>query len=208
MTAVVLAGLLAGWAVAVPVGPVAAYLVALSARTGWRTGAAAALGVAAADGLYALLAALGGTGLVQVVRPATGPARWLGAVVLLTLAVHGAVTALRGTTGPADGPVALTPRRAFARLLALTLVNPATVLVFAALVVGSDGAVAADPVSALVFAGAAMLASAAWQLLLATSGAALGGLLTGRRGRLATALSSSAVMAVLALALALPGGLP
>jgi threonine/homoserine/homoserine lactone efflux protein len=204
VTGVVLAGLLAGWAVAVPVGPVAAYLVALSARSGWRTGTAAALGVAAADGIYALLAAVGGTGLVQVVRPAVGPARWVGAAVLLCLAAHGVVTALRSRPGTAvDGPPALAPRAAFARLLALTMVNPATVLTFAALVVGSGATVTGHPASALVFAAAAAGASAAWQVLLATSGAALGGLLTGRRGRVGTGLVSSGVMAALALALVL-----
>ena len=205
MTAVVLAGLLAGWAVAVPVGPVGAYLVALSARSGWRTGSAAALGVATADGLYALLAALGGTALVQVVRPAAGPARWVGAGVLLLLAVRGAVEALRGRAAVAD-PVRGAPRAAFLRLLALTLVNPATVLTFVALVVGSGAAVAGSGAAAAVFSAAVAVASAAWQLVLATSGAVLGGVLTGPRARLATALVSSAVMAALAVALVLPGG--
>lgn len=206
MTGVVLAGLLAGWAVALPVGPVGAHLVALSARSGWRTGAAAALGVAAADGLYALVAAAGGAGLVQVVRPAAEVATVVGAGVLLVLAAHGLVGALRPAVGELGGAAALRPPAAFVRLLALTLVNPATVLTFAALVVGSGARLAGQPATALVFAAAAALASAAWQLVLATSGAALGGVLTGPRGRRVTALVSSAVTAALALALVLPGG--
>ena len=43
------AGALAGLAVAMPVGPVAVYLLGLGARTPWPTAAAAALGVATVD---------------------------------------------------------------------------------------------------------------------------------------------------------------
>ncbi|MER6591520.1 lysine transporter LysE, partial [Micromonospora purpureochromogenes] len=58
-----LAGLLAGYGVAVPVGAIAIVVIGLTARTSLRVGAAAALGVAAADGLYAALAVLGGAAL-------------------------------------------------------------------------------------------------------------------------------------------------
>jgi hypothetical protein len=51
----------------------------------------------------------------------------------------------------------------------------------------------------LVFAASAFLASASGQLLLAGCEKLLGSALTGRRGRLPTALGSSAVMCVLAL---------
>ena len=47
----------------------------------------------------------------------------------------------------------------------------------------------------------AFLASASWQLLVAGGGSLIGRLLTGERGRLVTALVSSAVIAVLAVAL-------
>ena len=50
MTAALLAGLLAGYGIAMPVGAVATYLVTLTARTSARVGAAGALGVASADG--------------------------------------------------------------------------------------------------------------------------------------------------------------
>jgi arginine exporter protein ArgO len=189
----VVAGLLAGWAVAVPVGAIGAYLVALSASAPWRTGVAAALGVAVADGAYALVAVLGGAAVAPLVAPASGPLRWLSAAVLLALAARTAVVALR-TPGAAAVPSA---RGAFVRLLALTLVNPMTVLTFTALVVGMRGG---SPLAEqLVFAASAFGASASWQLLLVGCGTALGRTLTSRRGRLATALVSSAVMAVLAL---------
>jgi arginine exporter protein ArgO len=52
-----------------------------------------------------------------------------------------------------------------------------------------------------VFVGAAFIASASWQLLLAAGGGLLGRVLTGPRGRFATAIGSSVVIAALAVAL-------
>jgi arginine exporter protein ArgO len=55
------------------------------------------------------------------------------------------------------------------------------------------------PLEQGVFVLAAFFASASWQLLLAGGGALLGRALTGRRGRLVTALASSAMIMVLAV---------
>ena len=193
MTSAVVAGLLAGWAIAVPVGAIGAYLVALSAAAPWRTGVAAALGVACADGVYAFVAVLGDAALAPLVSEVAAPLRWVSAGVLLGLAVRTAVVALR----PVGAVPPLAARRAFVRLLALTLVNPMTVVYFTALVVGARGG--SSWAEQLAFAGSALLASASWQLLLVGCGGLLGRALTGRRGRLATGLVSSAVIAVLAL---------
>ena len=81
MSAALLAGLLAGYGVAVPVGAIAALIVSLTARTSLRVGAGAALGVATADGLYCLAAVLGGTALARVVEPISGPLRWVAMVM-------------------------------------------------------------------------------------------------------------------------------
>ncbi len=208
MTAALVAGLLAGYGIAVPVGAVATYLVSLTARTSLRTGVCAALGVATADGLYALVAALGGTALAVALQPVLVPLRWASALVLLALAVRGAVTALRQYRArrlpgrQQRDPVG--PARAYTALLGITLLNPTTVVYFAALVLGSRAAEAVRPLEQAVFVLAAFLASASWQLLLAGGGALLGRALTGHRGRLATGLVSSAVIAVLAAGMLLP----
>ncbi|MFH9861527.1 LysE family transporter [Streptomyces sp. NPDC017202] len=203
MTAALVAGLVAGYGIAVPVGAVGAYLVSLTARTSPRTGVSAALGVATADGLYALLATLGGSALAAALRPVLGPLRWASALVLLALAARSATTAVRRfrarrpttrTVPPPPGPA-----RAWLSLLGLTLLNPTTVVYFAALVLGTGTADAVRASEQGVFVLAAFAASASWQLLLAGSGALLGRALTGHRGRLLTALGSSAVMTVLAL---------
>ncbi|KJS55415.1 lysine transporter LysE [Streptomyces rubellomurinus subsp. indigoferus] len=207
MSAALVAGLLAGYGVAVPVGAVGAYLVALTARTSLRTGACAALGVATADGLYALLAVLGGAGLAPLIAPVATPLRIGAALVLLALAVRTARTALRARRadgGPLRAQAPPSPARAFLTLLGITLLNPLTVLYFAALVLGDGPNPPAGPDRA-VFTAAVFAASASWQLLLAASGALLGRALTGPRGRLFTALASAALVGGLAVRLLLTG---
>ncbi|MFF0597759.1 LysE family transporter [Streptomyces antibioticus] len=206
MTAALLAGLVAGYGIAVPVGAVATYLVSLTARTSLRTGVCAALGVAAADGLYALLATVGGSAVAVALRPVLVPLRWASALVLLALAARGALTAVRRYRARHLAVRAVPPppsaRRAFLSLLGITLLNPATVVYFAALVLGSGASGAVRPLEQGVFVVAAFAASASWQVLVAGGGALLGRALTGHRGRLVTALVSSAVMTVLAVDMA------
>ncbi|MFB7937648.1 LysE family transporter [Streptomyces sp. NPDC127049] len=201
MTSAVVAGLLAGYGIAIPVGAVGAHLVAVAARSPWRTGAGAALGIAAADGVYALVAVLGGAALVPLLAPVAVPLRWASAVVLLALAAASARTALRvhrAGTPVADRPVTA-PHRAFWTFLGITVLNPMTVLYFTALVLG--GHTTTGPAEAAVFVAAAFAASASWQLLLSTTGTVLGHTLAGPRARLLTGLVSSALIAVLAVGL-------
>ncbi|MDX3457037.1 LysE family transporter [Streptomyces sp. ME02-8801-2C] len=207
MTAALVAGLLAGYGIAVPVGAVTTYLVSLTARTSLRTGVCAALGIATADGLYALLATLGGTALAGALQPVLVPLRWASALVLAVLAVRGGAGALRqyraGALATRADAMPPTPLRAFLMLVGITLLNPTTVIYFAALVLGSRASDAVSHWEQGVFVLAAFLASASWQLLIASGGALLGRALTGRRGRLVTALVSSAVIMALAVRMVL-----
>jgi len=202
VTAALVAGLLAGFGIAIPVGAVATYLVSLTARTSLRTGVCAALGVATADGLYALVAVAGGSALAASLQPVLDPLRWASGLVLATLALRGALIALRQyreeQLATRSGPAPVGPGRAYLALLGITMLNPTTVVYFVALVLGSSAGTAAGPLEQGVFVLAAFAASASWQLLLAGGGALLGRALTGRRGRLTTGLVSSAVILALA----------
>ena len=202
MSAALVAGVLAGYGIAVPVGAVGAYLVSLTARTNLRTGACAALGVATADGIYALAAVAGGAALAPLIRTVQTPLRWGAAVVLLVLAVRGAAGAVRARHDPRPPEPRLSGSHAYWGLLGLTLLNPMTVIYCAALVLGAGDTVTGAGPRAL-FAAAAFTASATWQLLLAAGGALLGRALTGPGARLATALGSSALIAGLAVHLVL-----
>ncbi|MEV4492136.1 LysE family transporter [Micromonospora coxensis] len=209
MTAAFLAGLVAGYGVAIPVGAIAVLIMGLAARTSFRVGAAAALGVGTADGLYAAAAAFGGTALAAVIAPVAGPLRVVAALVLLGLATRTAWRALRPATGTTAADV---PRRgldsaprAFAGVLALTLLNPATVVYFAALVIGRRDSADPDLPAASAFVLGAFLASVSWQLLIAGGGSLVGRVLAGPRGRLVTALVSSVIIAALAVAVLVGG---
>ncbi|HZE38215.1 MAG TPA: LysE family transporter [Stackebrandtia sp.] len=201
--AALVAGLIAGYGIAMPVGAVATYLVALTARTTLRIGAFAAFGVATADGLYALIASLAGSAVTPVIQPIMPPLRWASALVLIALAVRAAARAIRQyskiqtTTRASEAPIS--PVRAYLTLLGLTVMNPITLIYFAALVLGSQTTAAPDYLEQAVFVLAAFAASASWQLLLASGGALLGRTLTGSRGRLVTAVTSSTVICALAL---------
>ncbi|MFJ9177082.1 LysE family transporter [Streptomyces sp. NPDC102360] len=200
-----LPGLWAGYALAVPVGALAVLLVSLTARTSLRVGVLAALGVATADGLYAVLAVLGGAALSRTIQPVTGPLRWVAATVLLGLAARTALRAVRerGSTPDAAVPSALgRPTRAYLGFLGLTLLNPWTIIYFSALVLAGPAGGDVNGSARTAFVAAVIAASASWQLLLATGGAVLGRALTGSRGRFITTLVSSAVIGALAVSLA------
>ncbi|MCY1138825.1 LysE family transporter [Actinoplanes sp. Pm04-4] len=199
MSAAFLAGVVAGYGVALPMGAIGVLIAGLSARTSLRVGAAAGLGAATADGVFAAIAVAGGAAVAGVIAPVAEPLRWAAAVVLLVIAVLTARAAFRppGTAAVDRRPA--TPWRAYAGVLGLTLLNPATVVYFAALVLGRAG-----EGGGVLFVLGVLLASASWQLVIAAGGSLVGRFLTGLRGRAATALVSSLVIAILAVRLLLP----
>jgi arginine exporter protein ArgO len=194
---VVLSGLVTGWAIAIPIGAVGAFLVTLTARSGLRVGAAAALGIASVDGVYAAAAVVGGSALAGLLEPVADPLRIASGVVLLVIGVLTAVHAVASNGTVRETPP-MRPGAAFALFFAITAVNPTTVVYFAAIVLGNQQLVS-DAVEGAVFVAAAFVASASWQLALAGGGAVLGRFVTGHRGRLVTGLVSAAVIAVLAV---------
>jgi arginine exporter protein ArgO len=195
---VLVSGLVTGYAIAVPVGAVAALIVALSARTSWRVGAAAGLGVATVDGAYAAVAVVAGHAVAELLDPVEDALRVVSAAALLAIAVLTLVHALRpATTRPEDG-ARWTPLRAWLTFVGITAVNPATVVYFAAIVLG--GSVDIDgPVEGTAFVLAAFVASASWQVFVASLGTGLGRWLSGPRGRRATGLVAALVIALLAV---------
>ena len=165
------AGVLAGYGIAIPVGPVAVLIIELGVRRGFRTAAAAGLGAATADGLYALLAVLAGASIAQLLAPIT-PALQLIAVVVLTLiALRGFWMALYHAriAVPGNAELPSEPGRTYLRFLAITLLNPTTILYFAALILG-DPQLGDTPAERGAFIVGAALASTSWQLFLAVLG--------------------------------------
>jgi threonine/homoserine/homoserine lactone efflux protein len=194
------AGLLAGYAVALPLGAIGSYLISLTARTSLRIGVAAALGVAVMDGLYALLAVLGGTAAATVLRPLAGPLRWTAVVALLLLAGRALTATRRPPGGSTEPPAHPRPAAVFGQFLALTAINPGTLISFVALVIDARLGSALPIGARALFVLGTFVASVSWQLVLAAAGAMLGRLLSSRRAVLG--YLSAGLLAVLALTLA------
>ena len=197
MLEVVVSGLVTGWAIAIPIGAVGAFLVTLTARTSLRVGAAAGLGIATVDGVYATLAVTSGAVLAGLIEPVADPLRIASGLVLLAIAVLTAVHAV-ATSGSIREARPTSPLRAYLLFVGITAANPATVVYFAAIVLGNQQLVS-TPVEGVVFVAAAFVASATWQVALASGGAALGRVITGPRGRLVTGLVAALVIAGLAV---------
>ncbi|MFF3264050.1 LysE family transporter [Streptomyces sp. NPDC002932] len=205
MTAAAVAGLLAGYGLAMPVGAVAVLMVNMTAATSFRTGAAAALGAATADAGYAVAAVLGGSSLAVAVRPVLGPLRWAAFAILAVMAARVLRAALRrGPDAAADTTAhpPVTPLRAYVTYLSLTALNPWPAIYFVTLVFGQQAQQRMSGAESVVYLAAITFASASWQLLLAGGGRLLGGALTGPRGRTVTAAVSSCLILGLGLHMA------
>lgn len=174
-----IAGALAGFGIAIPVGAIAVLIIATAASRGLAVGLAAGAGAASADGIYASLAALFGAALSGTIAPWLADLR---VVAALALGAIGAIGLWRvwqvrraASAGPDPSPPARTGAGAsgtYARFLGLTLLNPVTVIYFAALMVALP-AIGTAPAERLAFAGGAFVASLSWQSLLAVAGAVL-----------------------------------
>ena len=161
------AGALAGWAIAIPVGAIAVLIVEVGIRRGFRVAAAAGAGAASADGLYAALAAIGGAALAAFLEPLAGPLRVIAVGALLAIGLRGLLLltlAPRTVPGNATMPDRVVPT--YLRFLGLTLLNPQTVIYFSALILALPdlGRGAGERTA---FVAGAFLASLSWQLVLA-----------------------------------------
>ena len=186
-----LKGMVAGYAIAIPVGPVAVLLIETAIHQGLVVAAAGALGAASADLIYAGLAALFGTAAAEILEPIQDELKIVAAVVLMLLAIRGLLNARK----PSD-PDLKEPRahRSYLTFLGITLLNPATVSYFVALVIGLD----LGSSSRLLFVLGAGGASASWQLFLVGAAGAVGTRLT-ERGRVITSVLGSVIIAALAV---------
>lgn len=157
-------GLIIGFSIAAPVGPIGLLCIQRTLTHGRLTGLATGLGAASADALYGLIA---GLGLSAAATFLTGQRVWLSAGGGLFLCYLGVRTFLAQPTTQAAGARAGGLWPAYGSAVMLTLANPMTILSFVAVFAGLGLAGAgggALPAAALV--GGVFVGSAAWWLLL------------------------------------------
>ena len=191
-----LTGVVAGYGIAIPVGAIAVLIVEVGIRCGFRCASVAGAGAATADLLYAGLAVIGGAALGGAVESVDRPLRIVSAAVLVVIAVVGLRRAGR-TRGSVE--FSFPDRRelagTYARFIALTIINPTTIVYFAAVIVGLG---VADDLSAgegVLFAVGAFLASLSWQTTLAAVGALAGDRLSARAQTAAIVIGNLVILA-------------
>ena len=189
------AGIVAGLAVAIPLGAIGVLIVDLGVRGGFRPAFLAGLGTAVADGLYATVAAVAGLAVGAWLAPAEHAIALLAAAALAAVGLYGLIALRRAPTARALPPA---DHRLVARFLALTAINPATAATFAGLIIGLPAVAHASAPGKAAFVAGAFGASLAWQSTLAGGGALM------RHGLPPSARTwTSIVCRILVLALAL-----
>jgi threonine/homoserine/homoserine lactone efflux protein len=164
-----LSGIIAGYGIAIPVGPIAILIIELGLSRGFRVALSAGAGAASADLIYATIAALAGTFLVSVLAPFASVLRIASALGLIAIGAwllyHGRNRSDR-TRGPQLGNTNCP--RTCGMVLGLTLLNPVTVTYFTTLILGMRADSSQSPVSAILFVCGVFLASFSWASLLAS----------------------------------------
>lgn len=159
-------GLVLGFTIAAPVGPIGLLCIQRTVALGWRHGFVAGLGAATADAFYSAVAALG---LSVVSNFLISQSFWLrlsGGIFLLFLGLRvfllsppqrTAISAMRRLGG------------VYLSTLLLTLTNPMTILSFAAFFAGFGFGAGTSTASAVLLVVGVFLGSACWWLLLSSA---------------------------------------
>jgi threonine/homoserine/homoserine lactone efflux protein len=158
-----LRGMLIGFCIAAPVGPIGVLCIRRSLAEGTRVGFATGLGAATADALYGCVA---GFGLTAVSSFLVSRQLWVGLLGGMFLSYLGVRTFLSKPRTLPTPPAGDSIFAAYSSTFLLTLTNPATILSFAAIfpVVGLRGV--ADYWSASFLVMGVFLGSALWWLIL------------------------------------------
>lgn len=159
-----------GLLLAVPVGPIGLLCLRRSLTLGMAAGMAVGLGAATADGIYAGVAAFA----LGAAAPFIADAAWLGAAGGIALVAIGVKDIAHRDANPAP-PGLRAHMGVYAGTVLLTMTNPATVLTFAAIIVGL-GLVPdiASTLDGLVFVAGVFLGSTVWWVILAGLAGKLG----------------------------------
>jgi threonine/homoserine/homoserine lactone efflux protein len=192
-------GVLAGLGIAIPVGAIAILIVDSSLRQGFRTGFASGAGAATVDFAYALLAVLAGAALASLIAPYALTLKVISAIILLVVGGYGIWRAkavkhdqeINREHGQERGLAST-----YARFIGLTLLNPITIVYFAALILARDAGTTLTLSERLLFVLGAGLASLSWQTLLASTGALAKRYLSPRFQQIASVLGNLLVMAL------------
>jgi threonine/homoserine/homoserine lactone efflux protein len=165
----VLTGLIIGFSVAAPVGPIGVLCIRRTLADGRVVGFVSGLGAATADAAYGCVAAFGLTWVSDLLVEQQAWLRLVGGVFLLYLGIKAFLEkpAEREAGAARGSRPSMSVAGAYASTLGLTLTNPTTILSFAAIFVGLGLVEASERyLSAVVLVVGVFSGSALWWLLL------------------------------------------
>jgi threonine/homoserine/homoserine lactone efflux protein len=164
MDSVLLRGILIGFSIAAPVGPIGVLCIRRTMTEGHAAGLVSGLGAATADAFYGCVAGLGLTFISDLLIGQTLWLRLAGGAFLIYLGVRMLLSqpAKQAAAAKGNGLVG-----AYGSTFLLTLTNPMTILSFAGIMAGLGvGSARGDYVFAAVLVLGVFLGSALWWLLL------------------------------------------
>lgn len=165
-------GLVFGFSIAAPVGPIGILCIRRSLTGGWSAGLLTGMGAATADALYGCMAAFGIAGISGWLVGQRGWIQLAGCLFLcyLGLRIFFSRTDVQAAPGPAqDGALG------YLSALLLTLANPMTILSFTAVFAGMGlgGVHTGRPDAGWLVAGV-FTGSMLWWIILTTAGSLFG----------------------------------
>lgn len=158
-------GMILGLSIAAPVGPIGILCMRRTLEGGVLAGVAGGLGTALADALYAAVAAFGVAGVAAVLQDYALLLNGGGALVLLWLAVK----TLRAAPAAGEGAAAGGRRGVLGLCVAtfgLTIANPPTIALFAALFAGLGLGAGSDTATAVALVAGVFAGSMLWWVIL------------------------------------------
>jgi len=185
-------GLVAGFAIAMPPGAVTSLIVRIGLQRGFPSALAAGWGTATVDGVYCVVAVLAGAAVVPLLGAIDPPLRVVTGLVLVGLGVRGIVSA-RQEKPSVGSPDARDLAATYARFIAITMVNPATLAYFVAVAFGFAGSLLND---AFAFIGGVFAASLTWHAILAVLSGSLHGRLSPNARTVLTIVANGVVIAL------------
>ncbi len=183
-----LKGLIVGFCLAAPVGPIAALCVQRTISKRWVSGLVSGLGAAVADAFYGAVAAFGATIVSEFLIAERAWMQRVGGVILLFMGLRLFLMKPAGDERPGSVEVELEPARNarkpesngrgltgdFFSTFLLTLTNPMTFVAFAAVFATMGiGAVRGQPILTAELVGGVFLGSQLWWTILCAGSHAL-----------------------------------
>lgn len=166
MLSLFIKGLIIGFAIAAPVGPISILIIHRTLHDGFKIGLMTGIGAALADCVYGLIAGFGLTAISSVLIAHQFLIRFVGGLFLVYFGIKLFITPPRTkSAGKSDK----SSWHAFVTTFLLTLTNPLTILSFIAIFAGLGlGTTHPDMINALILVAGITLGSAIWQFSLSS----------------------------------------